>query len=513
MADGRAVTQSRSEAVAAGRSAAAGDDGLVRALGLWDSTLLVIGLVIGSAVFLVTGGPNGVARLLPSPGLLILGWVAGGILSFAGALVYAELGAALPRAGGQYVFLREAYGDLTGFLYGWTLFTVIHTGTLAALAVGYARYFGIFFPSLGADRVLWALPLIGHTLSISAGQLNAVAVIVFLSIVNYFGVKEGSLFQGIVTLVKIASFAGFMVLGIVIGTGSWSHLAPLFGGGAGPAVAAVAPGAATAVPGAGGFGMGAFILSMVAMLWAYEGWNNITFTAGEIKDPQRNLPRSLILGMSAITLIYVGMNLVYLYAMPIGDMISSETIGEAAAGRLFGPAGSSLMSLCVLISVFGCISATVISGPRVFYAMAKDGLFFRRIASVHPRHRTPSQAILWQCVWSSALCLSGTYDQLYTFVIFAAVLFYALAGASVIVLRRRHPEWPRPYRTWGYPFTPILYVGTCVIVLVNTLMNQPVESGWGLAILACGLPAYLYWRRRKRGAGAPIASGPLTGPA
>jgi APA family basic amino acid/polyamine antiporter len=326
-----------------------------------------------------------------------------------------------------------------------------------------------------------ALPLFGHTLSISAGQLNAVAVIVFLSIVNYFGVKEGSLFQGIVTLVKIASFAGFIVLGIAIGRGSWSHLV-----------------AAPAMTGGGGaFGIGPFILSMIAMLWAYEGWNNITFTAGEIKDPQRNLPRSLILGMSAITLIYVGMNLVYLYAMPIGDMVATDTIGEAAAGRLFGPLGSTLMSLCVLVSVFGCISATVISGPRVFYAMAKDGLFFRRIAAVNPRHRTPAQAILWQCVWSSALCLSGTYDQLYTFVIFTAVLFYALAGASVIVLRRRHPEWPRPYRTWGYPVTPILYVGVCVVVLGNTLINQPVESGWGLAILGCGLPAYAYWRRRR----------------
>ena len=458
-----------------------GDDGLVRALGLWDSTLLVIGLVIGSAVFLVTGGASGVARLLPSPGLLLLGWIAGGALSFAGALVYAELGAAMPRAGGQYVFLREAYGDLTGFLYGWTLFTVIHTGSLAALAVGYARYFGVFVPALGTDRIVAALPLFGHTLSISAGQLNAVAVIVLLSIVNYFGVKEGSLFQGIVTVVKIASFAGFMVLGIAVGKGSWSHLASA------PATTGAA----------GGFGLGPFILSMVAMLWAYEGWNNITFTAGEIKDPQRNLPRSLILGMSAITLIYVGMNLVYLYAMPIGDMVSTDTIGEAAAGRLFGPVGSSLMSLCVLVSVFGCISATVISGPRVFYAMAKDGLFFRRIASVHPRHRTPAQAILWQCIWSSALCLSGTYDQLYTFVIFAAVLFYALAGASVIVLRRRHPEWPRPYRTWGYPVTPIVYVGVCVVVLGYTLVNQPVESGWGLAILGCGLPAYFYWRRQK----------------
>jgi basic amino acid/polyamine antiporter, APA family len=474
----------------------AGDRGLVRALGLWDSTLLVIGLVIGSAVFLVTGGASGVARLLPSPGLLLVGWIAGGVLSFAGALVFAELGAALPRAGGQYVFLREAYGDLTGFLYGWTLFAVIHTGTLAALAVAYAKYFGIFVPALGIDRAIASIPLPGYTLVISAGQLNAVAVIVVLSIINYFGVKEGSLFQGIVTVVKIASFAGFMVLGVVVGRGSWSHFVPLFGGAGGGAAAGSA---------VGGFGLGAFILSMVAMLWAYEGWNNITFTAGEIKDPQRNLPLSLILGMSAITLIYVGMNVVYLYAMPVSDMFTTETIGEAAAGRLFGPLGSRLMAVSVLISVFGCISATVISGPRVFYAMAKDGLFFRSLAEVHPRQRTPVKAIVWQCLWSSALCLSGRYDQLYTFAMFAAVLFYALAGAAVIVLRRKRPEWPRPYRTWGYPATPIFYAGVCAVVLVNTLVSQPVESGCGLVILAIGLPAYFYWKRRKDAAAASAA--------
>ncbi|HKB06723.1 MAG TPA: amino acid permease [Candidatus Polarisedimenticolia bacterium] len=475
----------------AGAGSRADDGGLIRALGLWDSTLLVIGFVIGSAVFLVTGGASGVARLLPSPGLLILGWVAGGLLSFAGALVYAELGAALPRAGGQYVFLREAYGDLTGFLYGWALFAVINTGSLAALAVGYARYFGIFVPALGTDRALLSVPLFGHALSISAGQLNAVAVIVFLSILNCFGVKEGSLFQGFITVVKIVAFAGFIILGVAIGKGSWSHFAPLFG----PAAPASTGAGGAAQAAAGGFGLGAFILSMVAMLWAYEGWNNITFTAGEIRDPQRNLPRSLILGMTTVILIYVGMNLLYLYAMPIGDMFSTETIGEAAAGRLFGPLGARLMSLAILVSVFGCISATVISAPRVFFAMAGDGLFFRQIAEVNPRHRTPVKAILWQGAWSSLLCLSGTYDQLYTFVVFAAVLFYALTGASVIVLRRRHPEWPRPYRTWGYPVTPILYVGVCAIVLANTLLNQPVESCWGLAILACGLPAYFYWKR------------------
>ena len=461
--------------------------GLVRALGLWDTTLLVIGLVIGSAVFMVTGGPDGVARLLPSPGALLLAWVAGGIVSFAGALVFAELGAALPQAGGQYVFLREAYGDLVGFLYGWVLFAVIHTGTLAALAVGYAEYFGAFVPALGTGRVLvsMALPLTGHVLSISAGQINAVFVIALLSLVNFFGIKEGSVFQGIVTVMKVASFAGFILLGVLVGQGSLGHFVPLFE--AVPAAAAPA----------GPITFTSFVLAMVAMLWAYEGWNNITFTAGEVKDPHRNIPLSLVFGMSAITLIYVGMNLLYVYAMPVGEMVATSRIGETAAERLFGAAGGRAMTLAVLVSVFGCISATVLSGPRVFYAMARDGLFFRSMAEVHPRHRTPARAILWQGIWSSALCLSGTYGQLYTFVIFAAVLFYALAGASVIVLRKRHPEWPRPYRTWGYPFTPLLYVALCVVVLLNTLRSQPVESGIGLGILALGLPAYLYWKRRR----------------
>jgi APA family basic amino acid/polyamine antiporter len=445
--------------------------------------------VIGSAVFMVTGGPEGVARLIPNPGGLLLVWIVGGIVSFAGALVFAELGAAMPAAGGQYLFLRAAYGDLVGFLYGWTLFTVIHTGTLAALAVGYAEYFGSFVPALGTDRVIATLPLpLLGPLAISAGQLNAVAVIAFLSVINYLGVKEGSVFQGIVTVMKIASFAGFIVCGFVVGHGTLAHFTPLFG----PSSYAAGATAGSAAPSP----WGAFVLAMVAMLWAYEGWNNITFTAGEIREPQRNLPLALVLGMAAVTLVYVTMNLVYVYAMPVGDMMATPRIGEAAAARLFGDWGARAMSLAVLVSVFGCISATVISGPRVFYAMARDGLFFRRLAEIHPRFRTPAHAIVFQGVWSAALCLSGTYTRLYTFVVFAAVLFYALAGASVIVLRRKHPEWERPYRTWGYPWTPLLYVGVCVVVLGATIVSQPKESGVGLAILALGLPAYAFWRRR-----------------
>lgn len=448
---------------------------------------------------MVTGGPEGVARLIPSPGGLLLVWIVGGIVSFAGALVFAELGAAMPNAGGQYLFLRAAYGDLVGFLYGWTLFAVIHTGTLAALAVGYAEYFGSFVPALGTDRIVATLPLpLLGPLAISAGQLNAVAVIAFLSVINYFGVKEGSVFQGIVTVMKIGSFAGFIVCGFVFGRGALSHFTPLFG--ASDAATGATAAAATAAGASAGSAFvspwGAFVLAMVAMLWAYEGWNNITFTAGEIRDPRRNLPLSLVLGMTAVTLVYVAMNVVYVYAMPVGDMMATPRIGEAAAARLFGDWGARAMSLAVLVSVFGCISATVISGPRVFYAMARDGLFFRRLAEIHPRFRTPAHAIVFQGVWSAALCLSGTYTRLYTFVVFAAVLFYALAGASVIVLRRKHPEWERPYRTWGYPWTPLLYVGVCVVVLGATLVSQPKESGIGLAVLALGLPAYAFWRRR-----------------
>jgi len=483
--------------VDAGRTPAAAAPGLVRALGPWDATLLVMGQVIGSAVFMVTGGPDGIAALLPVPGALILGWIVGGLISFAGALVFAELGAAMPNAGGQYLFLREAYGDLVGFLYGWTLFAIIHTGTLAALAVGYAEYFGAFVPALGTDRVIATLPLPAGALPISAGQLNAVFVIAILSVVNYFGVKEGSLFQGVVMVMKIAAFAGFVLLGVLIGRGSLDHFTPLFESAAAGAAAGGAAAAGAGAVAGSGLGFGAFVLAMVAMLWAYEGWNNITFTAGEIREPQRNLPLSLVLGMSAVTVIYVVMNLLYIYAMPVPEMVTTARIGETAAGRLFGPAGARVMTLAVLVSVFGCISATVISGPRVFYAMAKDGLFFRRLAEIHPRFRTPARAIVWQGVWAGLLCLSGTYTRLFTFVVFAAVLFYALAGAAVIVLRRTRPGWARPYRTWGYPVTPIVYVAACTVVLVNTLWSQPKESGIGLGVLALGLPAYFYWRRRR----------------
>ena len=481
--------------------------GFVRELGTWDSTMIVAGSMIGSGIFIVSAD---ITRQVGSAGWLLMAWVVTGLLTVAAALSYGELAAMMPKAGGQYVYLREAYSPLWGFLYGWTLFLVIQTGTIAAVAVGFARFLGVLVPSISPTA--WIVRPIdlshSYALSLSVQQLVGILLILFLTYLNTRGIRLGKLIQNTFTTAKTLSLVALILLGLFVGRNSqaiaanfhdlWTPQNPV------TIQSDLGMPATSAAAGALGL-LIAFCVAQVGSLFSSDAWNNITFTAGEIKDPQRNLPLSLILGMSAITLIYVGMNVVYLYAMPVGDMISTGTIGEAAAGRLFGPLGSKLMSLSVLVSVFGCISATVISGPRVFYAMANDGLFFRGIAEVHPRHRTPVKAIFWQCLWSSALCLSGTYDQLYTFVIFAAVLFYALAGASVIVLRRRHPEWPRPYRTWGYPMTPIVYVGICVVVLVYTLVNQPVESGWGLAILACGLPAYLYWKRRRDGAAGRAA--------
>ena len=416
--------------------------------------MIVVGGVIGAGIFL---NPRIVAERTGSSEGVLIAWAIGGVLALIGALCYAELGARRPQAGGAYVYLREAYGPMIAFVYGWIMLVVNYSGREAAVSMTFATYFCSSF-DLPASLI----------------QPIAIGAIVLLTGVSYFGIKAGAILQNALTMLKLLAVVALVVTGVFI---------------AAPHAPAAAPPPVVISP----WNFGAILMPV---LFAYGGWAYINNIAGEIREPQRNLPLALVLGMAAVTLVYVTMNLVYVYAMPVGDMMATPRIGEAAAARLFGDWGARAMSLAVLVSVFGCISATVISGPRVFYAMARDGLFFRRLAEIHPRFRTPAHAIVFQGVWSAALCLSGTYTRLYTFVVFAAVLFYALAGASVIVLRRKHPEWERPYRTWGYPWTPLLYVGVCVVVLGSTIVSQPKESGVGLAILALGLPAYAFWRRR-----------------
>jgi APA family basic amino acid/polyamine antiporter len=446
---------------------------LVRALGAWDGALITVGAVVGSAIFLTT---SDVARALPHPGLVVLAWTFGGLLTLAGALSYAELGAMFPRAGGQYHFLKEAYGPLWAFLFGWASFLVIMSGGIAALAVAFGEYLGSFVPFFSTGHLLFALPVGPWRWAVSGGQLAAALAIALFTAINYVGLKEGAWTQNAVTILKIGSVAAIGLIGLVVPASAHPDLlAPL-------------PSTATA---------SAFGVAMIAVLWAYDGWYCATFTAGEMRDAGRDLPRALLAGTLLVMAIYVLMNLVYVRALPPAEMAATSRIGETAAGALFGPRGARLVSAAVLVSIFGCLSSNILTCSRIYLPMAQDGLFFRALARIHPRHRTPGPSLVAQGVWSTALALSGTYEQLYTYVVFAAFMFHALTGIAVFVLRRARPQAPRPYRVWGYPFVPIAFIATALSFVANTLVERPRESLLGLALVALGLPAYAWWRRRR----------------
>jgi APA family basic amino acid/polyamine antiporter len=454
---------------------------LVRGLGAWDGALITIGSVLGTGIFITTGD---IARVMPHAGLIVLVWVVGGLLTLAGALTYAELGAMFPRAGGQYHFLKEAYGPLPGFLFGWAAFLVIMSGGIATLAVGFGEYLGSFLPFFSTSHVLFALPLGPRTWVVNGGQLAGALAIVLLSAVNYFGLKEGAGVQNVVTVVKIASIVGLAVLGLWVAAPVEARL--------------MAPLPASGLLSALGVGM-------IAVLWSYDGWYNLTFSAGEMRSPEKSLPIGLVVGTGAVMLLYVLMNLVYVRALPVEAMGETGRIGEAAAAALFGPMGARLVSVAVLISTFGCISSTILCCSRIYLPMAQDGLFFPALAQIHPRHRTPGACILAQGAWSVVLALSGTYEQLYTYVIFAAVVFHTLTGAAVFVLRRTRPDTARPYKAWGYPLVPAIFILASLMLVGNTLVERPVESLLGLGIVALGLPAYAFWRRRARATVAEAA--------
>ena len=448
---------------------------LVRGLGVWDAALLTIGSVVGTGIFITTGD---MARVLPDPWLILLVWVAGGLLTLAGALTYAELGVLFPRAGGMYHYIKEAYGPLWGFLYGWIAFLVIMSGGIAALAVAFGEYLGSFLPFFSTRNVLLSLPLGGWTWQVSGGQIAAVLAILVLTGINHLGLKEGVGVQNALTVLKIGSILAFGLLGL---------LAPA------PAASAFtepSPGVPTGL-------LAAFGVAMIAALWTYDGWYGLTCSAGEVRDPARTLPRGLILGNLAILGLYLLLNLAYLRALPIAAMAETPRIGETAAAALFGPGGARLVSLAVLISTFGCISSTILYSSRIYLPMAEDGLFFRSLAEVHPRYRTPVRSLWAQSAWAALLTLSGTYEQLYTYVVFASVVFHAATAAAIFVFRRRAPDLPRPYRTWGYPLVPALFILACLLLIGNTLAEKPVESLLGLGLLVLGLPAFLAFRARS----------------
>ena len=456
-----------------------GSSQLLRKMNLLDSIFLVIGGIVGSGIFMTTGF---IAQYLPSPFMILIVWLAGGFFAICGALAFAELGAMYPQAGGQYIYLREAYGHWAGFLYGWGFFWVIECGGVAALAVGFAEYFGYFVPALSTKTYLLKFQLLSLNFSLSAGQLIAVASILFLTAINYFGIKSGVVIQNIFTFLRIAAVAVLVVLGLTIGSKA----------------------GVTSVKGllAGDlfFDIKLFGLALIAVLWTYDGWYGINCAAEEIKNPKKNIPRGLIFGTLSVMLIYFLVNLVYVMALPVERMKGVARIGELVSTQLFGATATHYISATIMISIFGCLSASILYGPRVFFAMAKDCSFFKSMRFVHPRYRVPSKAIVWQGIWSSILCLTGTYQDLFEHVVFALVIFWAATGLAVIVLRFKQPEIPRPYKAWGYPVLPILFVLINLGVFVNTIWAQPYESLIGLVILLAGIPAFLYWQSKGKNA-------------
>jgi APA family basic amino acid/polyamine antiporter len=432
--------------------------GLRRALGAWDGALITIGAVLGTAIFLT---PADIARSLPHAGLILAVWIVGGLLTLAGALTYAEMGAMFPRAGGMYHFLKEAYGPLAGFLFGWGSFLVIMSGGIAALAAGFGEYLGGFLPFFSTKHVLASVPIGTRTWNLTGGQAAGVLAIAFLTAVNFAGVKEGAWVQNLVTILKIGSLAALAGIGLLVS-------------------APVRPDIAAPLP--AGF-LAAFGVAMISVLWAYDGWYCFALSAGEVRDPGRNIPRGLILGTAAILVIYGVINFAYLRALPIPVLAQTPRVGEAAAQALFGAGAARLVSAAILVSIFGCLSANILTCSRIYQPMAQDGLFFRSLARIDPRHRVPTASLLAQAAWASVLVLSGTFEQLYTYVVFAEVLFYAATGAALYVLRRAQPQTPRPYRCWGYPWVPALFILSSLALMANTLKERPTESLIGLGLL------------------------------
>ena len=487
-------------------SSAQSQSGFVKAITLTDATMLVAGAMIGSGIFIVSAD---MGRQVGSPGWLLMAWLLTGVMTMFGALTYGELAAMFPRAGGQYIFLRESFNPLVGFLYGWTLFAVIQTGTIAAVGVAFGKFMGVLLPSVAPDLYAWfphaaacvswlgcSDPSQAIEFGLSPQRLVALVSIAVLTWVNLLGVREGKFVQTSLTIVKTGVLFLLMGLGLTIGRNA-TAIAANFGHGNFWGHVDIS-----------GAWVVAFGAAFVGSLFSSDAWNNVTFAAAEVKNPQRNLPRALIVGTGLVTILYFLTNVSYLSVLPFhGDptganvlargitAATQDRVGTAAMEQMFGGTGGTLMAIGILISTFGCMNGLILAGARVYYAMARDGLFFKSAGVLSGRH-VPSVGLVLQSIWTAALCLSGTYGQLLNYVIFANLVFYVLTTAGLFVLRRKRPDAERPYRVVGYPIVPGVYLAMAAAVMLLILMSphSRTEAVSGLVIVAIGIPVYFLWR-------------------
>lgn len=483
-----------------------GGSHLKRELGLFDSTMIVVGSMIGSGIFIVSAD---IARTVGSSGYLLLVWLASGLLTMIAALAYGEMAGMFPQAGGQYVYLREGINPLTGFLYGWTLFLVIQTGSIAAVGVAFARFAGVLLPWFSEGNVLLAVA----GLEISAVQLLAIASIALLTWINTRGLREGKIIQDTFTFTKIAALAGLILLGITVGrnpdaaaanfTNLWDTIGARF----------PHPNEAGSLSGI--MLLAALGVASVGSLFALDAWNGSTFTAAETVDPRRTVARSLALGVGTVALLYMLANVAYLLLLPVAgspngadvmargmQFATDDRVGTAAASQIFGGAAAAIMALFIMISTFGCNNGMILTGARVYYAMANDGLFFKSTGKLNQKS-VPGVALIVQGIWAGILCLSGKYGDLLDYVIFAVLIFYSLTIIGIFVLRRKRPELERPYRAFGYPVVPALYVIAAFAICVDLLIYKPRYTWPGMIIVLLGIPVYYIWRRSSSSLTSP----------
>ncbi|MEQ1948053.1 MAG: amino acid permease [Bryobacteraceae bacterium] len=458
-------------------SEADNSDRLRRVLGFWPAFSLVIGTIIGSGIFLVS---NDMIRAVGSPGMVFFIWIFGGILSLLGALSYGELSAAMPEAGGEYVYLSAAYGPLLGFLQGWANALVMFPASVAAKGAGFITFLAVFFPNL--NRILLSIPLPigpgGGPLDIHYGQLVGIGVIVFLLGVNYIGVRAGGRVQVFTTALKMGLIAAIIFAGIFWGKGDSAHFQSVI----------------PATPG----GVAGFFTALVAALWAYDGWNNAASIGADVERPGRNLPLVMILGTGAVICVYLLINAAYFWVLSPAEIAQNPRVAAEMMQRVLGVSGASVVSLAAMISIFASMNGSFLAGTRPGYAMARDGVFFQSIGRLHPRFHTPNASLVLLAVLSCILLLSGRFEDLYRTVVFTSWVFYALTALSVLILRRKKPDMDRPYRVHGYPVVPVLFVLVAAGLLYSTLLTYPRESGIGLGMILAGLPFYFHWKRHPR---------------